>query len=240
MDSYFSHYKTALLLFSNKFNFTMICPTNRLEPDCKSLLAGYKLRRGEWIGVTNGFYAAIQYKDKKKITFLSNEISLEGKKKVQSGKPGVKDLYEKRHVNVDVADRYAHMYPGCHRVTKWTQALWMGILRVILPNSWIFYKRATGIDLDYKEFLIQVSIDLARKGGANIDTEGNPTKDVHTMQYSHGHHCHKCNHYPTHYYCTQCGDITTVHNVVLGYVRSVLMIPVSDVVVPILNNSNLQ
>ncbi|KAG2388991.1 hypothetical protein C9374_014391 [Naegleria lovaniensis] len=208
-DSYFGHHKTALLLNYHKFRFTMICPKNRLEEECKNLLSRYTLSKGEWIGVTNGDYVAIHYKDKKQITFLSNMVTLKKSKNKKKGAPKVKELYEKKHVNVDVADRYAHMYPGCHRVNKWTQAAWMGIFRIVLANSWIFYKKAKNTDIDYKSFLMRVAVGFAQKAGADLDDEGKKLYDVHMIQRvhdRHGHHCHHCNKYPTHTKCSQCDE----------------------------------
>ncbi|KAG2374785.1 hypothetical protein C9374_010529 [Naegleria lovaniensis] len=205
-DSYFGHHKTALLLNYHKFRFTMICPKNRLEEECKNLLSRYTLSKGEWIGVTNGDYVAIHYKDKKQITFLSNMVTLKKSKNKKKGAPKVKELYEKKHVNVDVADRYAHMYPGCHRVNKWTQAAWMGIFRIVLANSWIFYKKAKNTDIDYKSFLMRVAVGFAQKAGADLDDEGKKLYDVHMIQRVHDRHGHHCNKYPTHTKCSQCDE----------------------------------
>lgn len=68
--------------------------------------------------------------------------------------------------------------------------------------------------MTFNSFMMEVSIQMARKGGANLDEYGHLLTAPHSPQYVHDRHGHACSHCVnriTHYKCSGCGQWICQH-----------------------------
>lgn len=162
-DSFYSSLDLAKLLHQRNVLFILSCQANR-PSWLYSQFLHIQLTKGCSKEAHNRSFSAISYYDKAKVNLVTNYF--------QAGKmvsiPGTnKQLpegilkYRQQLGNLDRFDRLLHLYLAGTRHIKWTGALLVGCLKIVVNNTYIIAKRLK-LTNSLKDTMRQVIMHLSK------------------------------------------------------------------------------
>ena len=75
--------------------------------------------------------------------------------------PDYIQFYNKTKFGIDMTDQMARKYPVKSGSRKWPLQIFFNILDLAAINAWILYKEVTGIQIERKQFLFQLTKQLS-------------------------------------------------------------------------------
>ncbi|GFY79539.1 piggyBac transposable element-derived protein 4 [Trichonephila inaurata madagascariensis] len=158
IDTYYNSYELVKCLTDRKTHCTGIMKKNG-ETFPKEV-SEKKLKKGQTVeSFANGVMIA-KWKDKKDITYISNEFLNDIVEMTKSGKVKSKPLpvvqYHKFMSGIDKHDQMLSYYPCEKKKIKWPIKIFVHILQMMMINSHIIYNKYSNGNLSFYDFRLSV------------------------------------------------------------------------------------
>ncbi len=108
--------------------------------------------------------AAVYYKDRANVNFLTNCDLIDVKKSDAEGYiPAVVKMYRLHMGHVDKADSFLSKYLFSNRNRKWTDAHFKACLKICVDNSWIIYKQLKNENISLEQFIVDLAKEMVNE-----------------------------------------------------------------------------
>lgn len=161
-DSYYGSLELAEELHKKQIFFVLSCQKNRPAfLFSKGMHKEKKVKKGESRWCSNGQLAAIYFKDRSKVNFLTN-ADIIGEDK-ESDLPKVVSIYRKHMGHVDRADRILSLCKNNHKNRKWTDAHWKTCFKMTVDNSWILFRAVKKENISLENFIMNLALEIVNQ-----------------------------------------------------------------------------
>lgn len=149
----------------------------------------------------------IRYCSKRKyVNFLSDiYLTCQQKKADTKHRWKVLEFYNNHRDHVNLADMFMSKYRWRHRNYKWTKVAFLGILDIIVYNSWIIYKNAIRENISYRDFRVKLVQEITQEYGekrrSNFSNQHQLCLELPKKRHRCYYHSGECR---TSYRCIKC------------------------------------
>ena len=126
--------------------------------------------------------AAMYYKDRAKVNFLTNTDLIDEKK--SNGEnyiPQLVQTYRKHMGHVDKVDSFLSNYKFSNRNRKWTDAHFKTCLKMCVDNCWIIYKEIGNEKVSLEKFIVELAKEMVNEYS---EESTNDVEDTHQTKPS--------------------------------------------------------
>lgn len=164
-DSYYGSVELAEKLHDRQVFFILGCQKYRPSYLFKNFMHKEKrMKKLESRWCSNGHLAALYFKDRAKVNFITNADIIDVEK-VGSDTylPKVVKIYRKHMGHVDKADAFLSHCLFSNRNRKWTDAHFKASLKFTVDNCWIIYNHIKNESISLESFIMKLACELVEE-----------------------------------------------------------------------------